>query len=140
MNDGKTPASQLVVTAISSNTGLIPDGNIQLGGSGTDRTIQVTPLFNQIGITTITVTVRDAQNYTSSDSFVVRVVDPATVPTISAISDVTILEDGTTGPIPFTLADADTPVTSLTITAGSSNLAIIPTSNVLISGTVPIGR
>ncbi len=83
VNDAQTPANQLVVSATSSNTALIPNSNIFLGGTGTDRTIQVTPLLNQLGTTTITVTVRDATAGTASDTFLVRVVDPASVPTIS---------------------------------------------------------
>ncbi len=49
----------LTVTADSSDPTLVPVGNITFGGSGTDRTISMTPAANQSGETTITVTVDD---------------------------------------------------------------------------------
>ncbi len=135
VNDSQTPASELVVTASSSNTSLIPDGNIVLGGSGTDRTIRVTPATNQIGTAVITVIVTDGSSASASDTFLVDVINIASPPTISPISDRTINEDTSTGPIPFTVADADTPVSLLTVTASSSDVSIIPNSGIVISGT-----
>ena len=53
-----TPA-YLTVTATSSNTTLVPAGNISLGGSGANRTIDILPAPNQSGTATITVSVND---------------------------------------------------------------------------------
>ncbi len=58
----------LVVSATSSNSTLVPNANIVLGGTGTDRTIAITPAAGQSGTTTITVTVSDGIS-TSSDTF-----------------------------------------------------------------------
>ena len=135
VNDSQTPASDLVVTASSSNPSLIPNSNIVLGGFGTDRTIRVTPATNQIGTAVITVIVTDGDSASASDTFLVDVINIASPPTISPISDRTINEDTSTGPIPFTVADADTPVSLLTVTASSSDVSIIPNSGILISGT-----
>ncbi len=43
------------LTATSSNTTLVPNGNIALGGSGSTRTINITPALDQNGSTTITI-------------------------------------------------------------------------------------
>ena len=60
IDDQETPAAALVVTATSNNQTLIPDGNIVLGGTGANRTIQVIPAGHQHGgPVTITVTVSD---------------------------------------------------------------------------------
>ena len=135
VNDSQTPANQLIVAAFSSNTSLIPNGNIVLGGSGTNRTIRVTPATNQIGMAVISVTVTDGNFASAVDTFLVNVINTASPPTISPISDRTISEDTSTGPIPFTIADADTPVFLLTVTAYSSDVSIIPNSGILIFGT-----
>ena len=46
----------------SSNTALVPNGNLVLGGSGASRTITVTPLANAYGTTTVTLRVSDGVN------------------------------------------------------------------------------
>ncbi|MBX7156813.1 MAG: VCBS repeat-containing protein [Verrucomicrobiae bacterium] len=64
----------VVLTAKSSNTNLIPNSNITFGGSGKNRTIALQPLTNQIGGTLITVIASNTvENLTASDSFVLTV-------------------------------------------------------------------
>ena len=56
-------------------------------------------------------------------------------PTISAIADQTVSEDGTTTPmIAFTVSDPDTAVGSLTLSAQSSVTSLVKTSNILFYG------
>ena len=43
IGDVETDPDSLTVTAVSSNQTIIPDANLVLGGTGTDRTITVTP-------------------------------------------------------------------------------------------------
>jgi hypothetical protein len=69
----ETPADQLQVLASSSNTALVPNNKIALGGSGNNRTIQVTPITNSVGATTITITVADLNGGATSTSFTVQV-------------------------------------------------------------------
>ena len=67
------PALELLtVTASSSNPTLVPNANIVVSGSGVSRTVAVTPVANQTGTATITVTGRDGVS-TASDTFVVTV-------------------------------------------------------------------
>jgi hypothetical protein len=54
-----TPASNLVVTAASSNPALVPIGNLILSGAGSNRFLTIIPVANQFGGTTITLTVAD---------------------------------------------------------------------------------
>ncbi|MFK7691251.1 hypothetical protein [Paenibacillus sp. HJGM_3] len=56
-------------------------------------------------------------------------------PSLSSISDLTLDEDTSSGLIPFTVEDYDTPDGSLTVTAVSSNEALIPGANIRLGGT-----
>ena len=53
-------------------------------------------------------------------------------PTITALADQTIAEDGTTGALPFTVSDVETAAGSLTVTATSSNPILIPNGNLTL--------
>ena len=61
VGDVETAAGSLTVSGSSSNTTLVPNGNIVFGGSGANRTVTVTPAAGQTGTATITVTVSDGQ-------------------------------------------------------------------------------
>jgi hypothetical protein len=71
-NLGAAAGSSLAVLASSSNPSLVPNGNLALGGSGTNRTLTVTPLAGQTGSALITVSVSDG-TWTNSRSFNVTV-------------------------------------------------------------------
>ena len=123
------------MTATSSDQNLIPNGNITLGGTGANRTINVLPAANQTGgPATITVTVDDGTtaNQTTFDVTVSAVNDE---PTISAIPDQTTLEDTATGNIAFTVSDVETAAGTLTVTATSSDQNLIPNGNITLGGT-----
>ena len=77
IGDDTTPAGSLIVTVASSNTALVPVANIVLGGSGANRTVTVTPVANQSGTATITLTVSDG-TFTTSTTFLI---------TVNAVSD-----------------------------------------------------
>ena len=53
-------ASILTVTSSSSNTTLVPDANVVLGGSGGNRTVTITPATGLTGTSTITLNVTQA--------------------------------------------------------------------------------
>jgi len=133
VGDAQTAAANLTVTVSSSNTALVPNGNVTLGGSGANRTVTVTPLGNQSGSTTVTVTVSDGVA-TANDAFVVEVKPVNDSPTISDISNQSINEDGNTGALPFTVGDAETAAANLTVTTSSSNPALVPNGNVVLGG------
>ena len=81
INDENTPLNNLGLTAVSSNTTLVPNGNIVFSGTGGNRTLVVTPAANQTGTATITVTVTDSYNTTASSSFTVTFGDTV-LPTV----------------------------------------------------------
>ena len=78
--DTETAAADLVVSASSSNTTLVPDANITLGGSGASRNVVVTAVSGQYGSATVTLTVTDAQGGTATTTYTVTVTDPTCSP------------------------------------------------------------
>jgi hypothetical protein len=66
VGDSQTAASSLTVSASPSNPSLVPNANVVLGGSGTSRTVTVTPVSGPIGTATITLTVSDGSLSTST--------------------------------------------------------------------------
>lgn len=126
VGDVESAAGVLTITATSSNTTIIPNGNltlVDLGGG--NWTIEAAPATDQSGgPVAITVAVGDGAATTQA-TFNVTVTSSNDAPTITPIGDVTILEDGTTGPLGFSVADIETTAAGLTVTAASSNQTLI---------------
>ena len=115
IGDAQTAASELLVTMASSDTTLVPESGMVLGGSGANRTITVTPAANLSGTTTITITVSDGE-LMAVDNFVLTVTPVNDAP-VAADDSYTTNEDSTlTVPAPGVLAN-DTDVDSAIITA-----------------------
>jgi hypothetical protein len=133
--DIETTAANLVVSAISANMVLVPASNIVLGGTWSTRTVRVKPALDQFGSTLITVTVSDGNGGTASEPFLLTVNSVNDLPTISAIGDQTIDEDGELGPVPFTVADIETTAANLVVSATSANTVLVPASNIVLGGT-----
>ncbi len=70
----------------------------------------------------------------TSDPVTVSFVVLNTLPNISAISNASINEDNSSSAIAFTISDAETADTSLTMTALSSDISIVPISGIVFSG------
>ncbi len=133
IGDADTSVTNLSVYAASSNPALVPTNNIVLGGADSNRTVTITPVPAQIGSATITVSVTDGTN-TASDSFLLSVSPVNTPPVISPIVDQVINEDTTSAAIGFTIGDAEAPPDSLTLTKGSSDITLVPTSGIVFGG------
>ncbi len=76
ITDDRTDANSLVLTASSDNTTLIADSSITFGGSGSNRTITLSPESNQLGDAVITVTVSDERGKTAESVFLLTVEQP----------------------------------------------------------------
>ena len=137
VSDKETAAASLSVTGSSSNTTLVPNANIVFGGSGTNRTVTVTPATNQTGTATISIRVSDGTNITTK-SFALTVASVApinTAPTITTVANQTIAANTTTAALPFSVNDRETAATSLTVSAVSANQTLVPNANITLSGT-----
>ena len=93
IGDVESPVSSLAVVGSSSNPTLIPNAGIVLGGSGSSRSVRVTPAQNQFGSAVITITVADGTGGVNSDSFIVTVNAVNFPPTLDPLANLTIVED-----------------------------------------------
>ena len=135
----------LTVSVSSNNTDLIPNAaaNISIDGGGTSKTLTaaappvtgtivlaVKPLQQKSGVAILTVSLNDNVNSVVTADFIVNV-NPI-LPTIEAISDVSIMENTQTAGIPIKVNDGDKD--ALTITVTSDKASLVPGSSILING------
>jgi hypothetical protein len=73
VGDDATAAGSLTVQATSDNPALVPAGQVQIGGSGPDRTVVVAPLAGQTGTAVVTLTTTDGDGHASARSFRVTI-------------------------------------------------------------------
>jgi hypothetical protein len=139
--DQETPAASLLLTASSTDTGLVPATNIVFGGSATNRTVSVRPAPNRFGTTLITVTLSDAVGSTVSDSFLLTVNAVNDPPTLDQPANLVLAEDA--GPQTVNLAGISSGATNenqvLTVTATNSNPALLGNVNVAYTSPNPAG-
>jgi hypothetical protein len=93
VTDVESPLNSLLLSAASSNPMLLPASAIVFGGSGSNRTVNVTPAQFQSGSAMITITVRDAEGGIAADSFTLTVTEANVPPTLNPLFNVTIPED-----------------------------------------------
>ncbi len=68
-------ASALSITASSDRQQVVPDSALELGGSGTDRTLTVTPVFDTLGDAFISIVVTDTLGLSANTTFLLTI-DP----------------------------------------------------------------
>ncbi len=129
-------AQTLTITASSSNTGLIPNPAVTYTSPNTSGSIRFTPVASAYGSATVTVTVNDggASNNVVSRAFTVTVNQVNGPPTISTITNLIVAMDSATPVIPFTVSDADTPTSSLTLSGSSDNTTLVPNAGIVFGG------
>lgn len=132
-NDDTTVPDSLVYSATSSNTALVATGGLAFSGSGTARKVTITPVANASGTSTITVTARDAAGQSQSASFAFTVTPVNDAPVVAPVA-AQVTTAGVAVPVAVTLSDVDTAATSLTLTATSGNLAVLPAAGIVVSG------
>lgn len=75
IGDADTGGNSLTLSGSSSNPALVPNENIEFGGSGGNRTVTINPVASQRGAATITLTVSDGI-LSATTSFLLSVVSP----------------------------------------------------------------
>ncbi len=95
VGDAQTSAQNLVMSATSSDTTLLPISGIVFGGSGANRTVTLKPAYGQLGTATVFISVTDEGGLTATTSMQLYVegilgcapfesFDSATVPALPA--------------------------------------------------------
>lgn len=131
VDDLQTAPADLVVTASSDNTSLVPnnDANLVLAGADNNRTIEVIPAASQEGTANITITVTDGDSESASTTFAVTV----GAPFISPIANVVTPQDTATAAIPFEVGDNEQDAGSLVVTGTSSDPLLVPDANISVA-------
>ena len=135
VSDANTAAASLVVTATSSNTALVPNASIIIGGSGSSRSVSLTPAANANssangGPATITLSVSNGAN-TTRTSFTVIVMAVNDAPTVWLPAAQTV-DQGTV----LTLSGANAPAVN-DVDAGSAALQL---TLAVANGTLTLGQ
>lgn len=95
-----------------------------------------TPTISDVGDHSILIEVTDQGGLSETQPYTLTVSEVSNqAPTITAIADQTIDEDSTTRSLDFTVADAETSASSLTVTGSSDNTGLIANTDIVISGT-----
>ena len=147
VGDAETFSTNLTVTAVSSNTTLVPNANITFGQSGVQRWVNIKPAANQWGVAPITLSVSDGQ-FSVSNTFNVFVQQTNILPFVKANNAVNLelTNSWTTNATPdaYGLAIWNSTVTAAnTVTLGAaadwSGIQITtPGGAVTINGTNPL--
>jgi uncharacterized repeat protein (TIGR01451 family) len=135
VRDPETVASSLLLVASSSNPEVVDDSGILIAGTSTNRTVVVRPLTNQVGTTTILISVTDASNAVTTTEFEVTFNEVNDRPSIINIGNLTVNEDTNSVLVAFTIDDPETLPENLRVTASSSTQTLVPNSNLTLAGT-----
>jgi hypothetical protein len=92
ITDAETPSDDLILTAVSSDTLIVNNDNISFGGSGSNRTVIISPSEDQFGTTDITIAVDDGNN-TELETFSLTVNPQRDWSVIDSITTYSDLED-----------------------------------------------
>lgn len=73
VSDDRTAPANLQISAASDAPGLVGPAGLRLDGSGSARTLAITPEPDRVGSTVVTITATDAAGLSSSASFLLTV-------------------------------------------------------------------
>lgn len=136
VEDLESAAIRLTLSKTSSNPTLVPTANIVFGGSGTDRTVTVTPATNEVGSSTVSITVSDENGGATTTAFVFTVNDHGLCDLTSKGKDFWLTFPGNYAPDPdntnrLTLSIVGPPNTKGSVTVpglGFTSNFVIPSS------------
>jgi alpha-tubulin suppressor-like RCC1 family protein len=123
--DLETQPKDLVLSATSYDTQILPQSNVLILGSGVNRQIILTPDKDMTGKVVVDLILSDNTDDVSKQ-LTLGVNKFSLSPTISDISDLTGNEDQLISNIAFRIDDPDTPIDQLTLQITSSNTELIP--------------
>ncbi|CAN0298502.1 unnamed protein product, partial [Discosporangium mesarthrocarpum] len=130
--DADTPLSELSITATSGDASVLSVALAIPEGSGAAE-LHLTRLAVS-GPTLVTVTAGDGTNETSTTFEVATLIVDRVLPTISSI-DNQELTVGETTLLPLSVADEDTPLSEVSVTATSDDDSVLPEGSISVEGT-----
>jgi hypothetical protein len=132
VSDPGLPGSAVTVSAVSSNTNVVPNEQIVLNGTDTNRTATLTANSNLFAGTTISMIAAGPCGATNQTNFILLVTNFP--PQFSSIAAQRGPINAAIGPIAFAVSDFETPADQLTLAVQSSNGSVLPTNQVVLGG------
>lgn len=132
IGDQETSGDSLSLQTESSNTNLLPLANILLSGTGTNRTITLTPALNQFGTSTVQVEVSDGMAIATT-TFEATFLSVNDSPTLISPSSVLVTE-GDLLAITNSASDVETPpqLLNFSLATAPTNASINPTNGIVL--------
>ncbi len=93
VTDVETSSDDLMLSWHSSNPVLIPTNNLAVSGTGTNRSLTVTPAANQFGIAIVQLVVTDNAGASATNEFSIIVEPVNDAPTLDPITDLVLDEN-----------------------------------------------
>jgi uncharacterized repeat protein (TIGR01451 family) len=93
IGDAETPEANLVLDVTSTNPALIDTPGIQFDGTGTNRTLSLTPVPDQSGTALLTISVTDEEGVSTRRSFQFTVHPVNDPPTLNPLAELLIAEN-----------------------------------------------
>ncbi len=134
LSDADTPTGQLAVGVESSDPALLPPENIVLTPAPGGYALTATPTTEASGSTTVTLRAIDPDANQATASFVLTWTPVNDAPSLLIPADQAMNEDGVLGPLPVTVGDVESGPDDVTLSATSSNPAIVPPSGIVFGG------
>ncbi len=137
--DIDTPVHQLLLSASSSDQSLLEDSAISFGVTNATTTVFMAPVTNATGSVDLSVTVDDGE-FRRSTTFSLTI-NPVNDPPVIATSNTSVaaIEDSQ-DVLYVNLADIDTPLNDITMTASSANQSMIDDAAISIGATAATTR
>lgn len=136
VGDPDSSVDALTLSGYSSYPALVPSANISFGGSGSNRTVQVTPAANASGLVAIGIIVTDESGNTVITQFSLTVLagggTPGASPVIQGLRALTLIENGAGTNRAFVVSDSDTAAANLSVSVSSDNPLLF--ANLSVSG------
>ena len=135
-DDGKIGIG-VTLSATSSVLSVVANSGLSIQPNGLGGILSIAPVSDASGQTTITVTATDRGGLVATTSFVLTVTPVNDPPGIifGGVPAYTLLDGASTGPISFLVTDPESSGSSLSVSASSLNLDVIPAQNIsLVQG------
>lgn len=131
LNDPDHPADSLQLVAASSNTALVPNANLVFGGSGTARTLTMTPASGQTGQTTISIRASDGLLETTNSFLLTVSFQPSNQPPSFTVSDASVIP---------TIAGRPTAISRLQVSDPDAGTNPVALALQVVNGTITISN
>ena len=139
LGDTSTPAADLTLSVFSTNDARLPASSLTLAGSGSTRTLTLTPSAGTTESVELALVASDgALNTAAFLTVAISAGGSATTvnhrPTITRIAEQRTTPGTAITGLSFTIGDVETSATALTVTAASSNPILLPPAALTLSG------